>query len=253
MKGLLKAPKGNISWASLLEKGWVKMEYGKLTFVEPKLSGVLYLDESVIALSSKCFYGCKNLTNIILNDDLQLIGSYAFAMCKGLEKLTIPGSVTKIGVGITIGCTGLQSIVVDPSNLFYKSDSNCILENDSIIAGCAESSIRNHKSIEQYAFGGIKKSKWDIFNIDIVEENAFFSCDINDLLISTDILSECRVANNAFKSSRIGGVTISGNVIYKDESFCNAPVYKADEVMKVDFGGDIQEIAIFRGENSDEW
>lgn len=252
MKGFIKTAKGSVRWSDLVENGLVKMEYGKLLSVSPKLSGILYLDDSVICIGSKCFNSCKGLRQIILNDDLQLIGSYAFAMCTKLEQIVIPGNVTKIGAGITIGCTSLVKLQVDPSNPYYSSDNNCILDQDSIIAGCCESTIRNHKCVAKYAFSGLTKDKWDIFNTELVQEGAFYGCKIDDLLISTDEFTECKIEDNAFKDSKLNGVTLSGNISYEQNSFSGTQVYKADHVMNVDFGGDIQQIAIFGGDSSEE-
>lgn len=252
MKGFLKVGDNFIKWSNLLEHGSVKMELGKLVYVDPKLSGVLYLDDSVICLGAKCFNGCRRLQFIVLNDTLQLIGSFAFAMCTELQTLTIPGSVTRIGTGITLGCSSLEKLIVDPSNAYYESGNNCISQCGCIIAGCKESSIRNKKAVASYAFGGITRDHWDVFNVGVIKEDAFPACNIEDLLISTDDFTQCKIEPGAFKNANLKNVTLSGNIAYEEGAFGAASIMNAEQVMNVDFGGDIQQIAIFGGDHPDE-
>lgn len=252
MKGFLRVKDKCVKWSNLVEHGSVRMELGKLVYVDPKLCGTLFLDDSVICLGAKCFNECRGLQQIVLNDTLQLIGSFAFAMCANLQSLTIPGSVTRIGVGITLGCSKMESLTVDPNNAYYNSDGNCIIEGNKIIAGCTGSSIRNKHAVGRYAFGGISRDKWDIFNVETVEDYAFAGCKIGDLLISTEGFMTCTVEPKAFLQSELKNVTLSGNVDYAETSFCGAPILNAEQVMNVDFGGDIQQIAIFGGGCSDE-
>lgn len=247
MKGFLDSGSGLVRWSNLIEHKSIVVNYGKLTYVDPSLTGMLYLDESIICLGPKCFSECKGLTKIILNDNLQLIGSYAFAMCKGLERLDIPGSVTKIGAGITIGCTSLRKLTVDPTNQNYTSEGNCVLDAGRIIAGCKESSIRQHAAIVKHAFCGIKRDRWDIYNVGSIDSEAFYGCEVEDLLISTDSTSECKICLTAFKSSRMKNVTFSGNVMYDGDTLGGATVLHAGQVMSVEFEGDIQQVAVFGG------
>ena len=251
MKGYLKLGDKCVKWSNLLEHKSIKVAYGKLTYVSPDLIGSLYLDESVICIGPNCFNNCSNLKQIILNDNLQIIGAYAFAGCRGLQQLNIPGSVTRIGDGITIGCTGLEKIVVDPSNPYYESEGNCVIANDVIIAGCKESSIRQHQGIGKHAFCGLSRDKWDIYNIENIESQAFFGCKLGDLLIITDPFTECTIAPEAFKSCSVGNATLSGDVQYEGEDLGGAPVMRAKQVMSVEFEGDIQQVAIFGGEEDE--
>ena len=102
--------------------------------------------------------GCK--TSVILTDgSVTSIGDYAFSGCTGLTSITIPDSVTSIGDSAFIGCSGLTSITVADVNTKYHSKDNCLIETESktLILGCKTSVIPTDgsvTSIGNYAFQG---------------------------------------------------------------------------------------------------
>ena len=59
-------------------------------------------------ISQSCFYGCKNLKNVIVPEGVISVGRDAFGGCENLESLTLPGTVVEFG-GIT-GCKSLKTI-----------------------------------------------------------------------------------------------------------------------------------------------
>ena len=59
-------------------------------------------------INRSCFYGCKNLKNVIVPEGVISVGRDAFGGCENLESLTLPGTVVEFG-GIT-GCKSLKTI-----------------------------------------------------------------------------------------------------------------------------------------------
>lgn len=59
-------------------------------------------------ISGSCFYGCKNLKNVIVPEGVISVGGNAFGGCENLESLTLPGTVVEFG-GIS-GCKSLKTI-----------------------------------------------------------------------------------------------------------------------------------------------
>ena len=62
-------------------------------------------------INSSGFYGCQNITNIILTNTAIKIGSYAFYRT-GISNITIPNSVTTIDHSAFAYCDNLQSITI---------------------------------------------------------------------------------------------------------------------------------------------
>ncbi len=72
------------------------------------------------------FFG-KNITEIDLGDDLEIIGNNAFYGCKNLESISIPSSCTKIGDMAFAGCTSLKTVEYDGglTSVGFCSFANC--------------------------------------------------------------------------------------------------------------------------------
>lgn len=61
-------------------------------------------------------------TDVVIPDDVTVIGDYAFDSCSALTMVTIPESVTRIGDGAFFGCSGLTMIGI-PSGVEYVGSS----------------------------------------------------------------------------------------------------------------------------------
>ena len=61
------------------------------------------------------FYGCTNLTSIIIPNSVTTIGGSTFEECTGLSSIVIPNSVTSIGDYAFYDCTSLTSITIPNS------------------------------------------------------------------------------------------------------------------------------------------
>ena len=111
--------------------------------------GVLYVDDHLIksqittegvytvkagtkVIADSAFYGCENLSDVILPDSTTNIGEYTFSNCKNLNSITIPDSVTSIGKFAFSNCKSLSNITISNnltdipigtfSNTAYSSD-----------------------------------------------------------------------------------------------------------------------------------
>ena len=80
----------------------------------------------VTRINNKAFYGCSDLTSVIIGNNVTSIGDYAFYNCSGLASVIIGNSVTSIGSSAFNGCSGLTSVTIPNSvtsignGAFYK-------------------------------------------------------------------------------------------------------------------------------------
>lgn len=64
------------------------------------------------SISDGMFVDLKNLTSIILPNNITSIGNFAFSGCTGLTSIVIPNSVISIGNESFADCTGLTAIAI---------------------------------------------------------------------------------------------------------------------------------------------
>ena len=71
-------------------------------------------------LPNNAFYGCANVTSIILPGTLKTIGTNAFYNCASLTSITIPDGVTTIGSNAFSGCNALSKVYVNDISKWYR-------------------------------------------------------------------------------------------------------------------------------------
>lgn len=81
---------------------------GNTDFVPSSLKAVTITNATQI--DNDTFYGCKNITKIILNEGITTIGSNAFYGCTGLVDMFIPSTITSVSSNAFYNCKNLQSI-----------------------------------------------------------------------------------------------------------------------------------------------
>jgi len=95
----------------------------------------------VTAVGLQQFFMYENLTSVTMSGNLKNIGDFAFYRCENLKSVTIPAGVTNIGYGAFTSCIKLENITVEEGNTVYRSEDNCLLENNTLKLGCKNSII----------------------------------------------------------------------------------------------------------------
>lgn len=140
---------------------------------------------AIKTIGEDAFLGCKKLTNLLFNNELEKIEDRAFCQCSSLNNLEIPSSVTQIGEGVFDYCPKLANISVNSGNKYYTS-SNGVLYNKAmtILLVCpnmrGDSYIipRGVKRIENRAFSDCSNLKSITLNneLESIGQYAFENC-----------------------------------------------------------------------------
>lgn len=117
----------------------------------------LVVGDNVDIIGNKAFFNCTGLTSITIPESVTYIGSQAFVNCAGLTSVDFSDNITTIGIYAFSGCTGLTSLNI-PKGISIINEyafSSCtgltelvIPDNIVTIAGCAFASCTGLKSVE---------------------------------------------------------------------------------------------------------
>ncbi|MBQ7379276.1 MAG: leucine-rich repeat protein [Clostridia bacterium] len=195
------------------------------------VGGDVEILDGVTSIDDWTFYGCENLTSVIIPDSVTSIGKNVFYGCSALTSIAIPDSVTSIGSWAFGHCTGLTSVII----------SNNVMDlNEYVFCGC--SSLTNVVipdsvlSVGQYAFGNcyelmtVSISK----NIVSIGDAAFSRCyELNNVEIPRDIISigkyvfaECTSLSDIYYT----GTEVEWEAVEKGIDWClNSVIVHCDE------------------------
>ena len=91
----------------------VYVDDGKTLYYVPKnYAGKLTISSSVRAFEHNVLTNHTKITEIIIEDGMEIVPEEAFCDCKGVTKITLPGSVRKISFNAFRGCERLTSVVL---------------------------------------------------------------------------------------------------------------------------------------------
>lgn len=63
-------------------------------------------------IPSGYFWGCSNLTEVVLEEGVTEISYRSFMHCNGLTDMKIPNSVSFLGTGVFLHCTSLENVII---------------------------------------------------------------------------------------------------------------------------------------------
>ncbi len=95
------------------------------------------------------YYGADLIINDAVVESVNIpnsvtsLSDYVFAGYKKLTEVNIGSNVSKIGIFSFYKCSQLKTLTIAYGNNYYRSEGNCIIENDSntLIVGCISSTI----------------------------------------------------------------------------------------------------------------
>ena len=160
-------------------------------YIPRSLKSVVITNASVVA--DKAFYGCANITSVILSSTIESIGAEAFYGCKNLTSVNIPARTSTIGKAAFSG-TNIEEIIIP--------DTVTVIE-ENVFASC-----KNLKSIT------VGRA------VERVKPGAFESCDSLSALYIYDVAKWCGVEFDSYYDNPLFYATklyVDGELVKKLE------------------------------------
>jgi hypothetical protein len=83
-----------------------------LSYPAGKTADAYVVPKTVADIDNGAFYGCENLSDIILPDGITYIGEGAFAYCTNLTSVSLPETLTYIGLAAFYHCSSLTTLII---------------------------------------------------------------------------------------------------------------------------------------------
>lgn len=146
----------------------------KFRLLDENIGTILYIPKSInntniIGISDKAFYAIKNLTGVVMQDNIKTIGKDTFYFCKELYSVKLSNELTEIGDSAFQYCFELKEI--DITNKVNKIGAYCFDNvgiNDNVYIPISVNEIGEYAfSSVAFAKGTIncaassKPEKWD--------------------------------------------------------------------------------------------
>ena len=138
----------------------------------------------VTVIKSEAFHNEENIITVALPSSITDIQQGAFATCRKLTSINLPDGLTEISDNAFILCQSLQAISI-PNTV---------------------------KRIGSGAFDGTALSTISLENVEIIEDNAFASCKLSSVYLSSELKEIC---DRAFNNNRhLQKITIPEGVTF---------------------------------------
>ena len=156
----------------------------------------------VTTVGDNAFYGCKQMTKVIIPESVAKIGDYAFYECELLDISAIPVSVKSLGRQTFYGCNAIKTITVPASveEMGGGTFENCA-ELSSVTLG------NGIKKVVYEMFAYCKKLKTINLpvSIELIDEMAFYLCESMEELTMPQNLTT--IKNSAFERTGLKHIT----------------------------------------------
>lgn len=102
---------------------------GPATFEDQTILQSVKMNSGLQTISSQAFFGCVNLSEVLIPESVTTIGGQAFIYCSSLKTIDLPKHLTELGHEAFECCTNLERIVIPDKiktiqiNTFYECEN----------------------------------------------------------------------------------------------------------------------------------
>jgi len=165
-----------------IKKGtfYAEQTEGYRLFLKGKNITKLIIPNDISSIENCAFYGCGGIETVEIHDKVVSIGRFSFGNCANLSNIIIGKSVTSIGNYAFVDCINLESLIM-PDNVTTLGEH--IFSNCRNLKKCTLSKHVN--SIPSQTFSGCKSLKEINLNyVDSIGTHTFSGCDgLNEIII----------------------------------------------------------------------
>ena len=135
---------------------------------------------TVVGIADRAFYGCSDITSIVLPATITDIGAYAFSQCTALRgEVTIGERVVSLGRSAFFGCSGITAVHFNARNCLFMGGSR----SSTVFGNCRSLTKVTFgpqvQRIPDYAFVGMNllKMEWNLpEGLEYIGDFAFAFC-----------------------------------------------------------------------------
>lgn len=143
--------------------------------------------ESVTSIGEGAFYTCGYLKEIALTNSIKTLGDWAFAYCGSLKSIVLPEDITSIGNDLFAGCSSIEEIVIPEK---VQSIGNQAFHSCRSLAKVEWNS--NITTVGSEAFSGCEKLQVMEISSPVTEigQEAFYGCtELKKLVLPAELES----------------------------------------------------------------
>jgi hypothetical protein len=138
---------------------------GTTAFANTSITSIV-IPDSVVDLGYQVFWGCKNLTEIRLSDNITMLHSLGGSLSgrlESLKKVNLPAKLEKITDNAFFGCSELNELIIPDSiksvQFLYERTRDEFVEPDSshqwlMFKGCGKLPIKTRQTIRDWGYKG---------------------------------------------------------------------------------------------------
>ena len=204
---------------------------GKISDKQPPI-GVVEIPErvtlkgptyTVTTIDGWGFFGCDQITQLVMPNTIDSIGPFALCRCEGLTEIDIPSSVKTMSYAVFENCTGFDG--------YLKLSSNLATIGRFAFSGCSG------LTGDLFIPNSVTAMGWSAFmdcsgfsghleipdSLEEIEETAFSGCNFTSLVIGSSV---SKIHSWAFKDNPLQSMTIKAET---PPVFINADILPAFE------------------------